>query len=51
MKISRLPEVDRTKGWSATLGTRDPNPPLLGDKSVDWIVLAQAMSALLRPDA
>ena len=46
MKISRLPEVDRTNGWSASLNPRESKPSLQGDKSADWVVLGAGYAGL-----
>ena len=46
MKISRLPEVDRTNGWSASLNPRESKPSLQGDKTADWVVLGAGYAGL-----
>ncbi len=46
MKIKRLPEVDRTNGWSGILVPRTPNPALKGDAAADWIVLGGGYAGL-----
>ncbi len=46
MKIRRLPEVDRTNGWSGILAPRNPNPPLKGEAAADWIVLGGGYAGL-----
>ena len=46
MKISRLPEVDRTNGWSASLKQRKANPALEGDRTADWIVVGAGYAGL-----
>ncbi|NNF77744.1 MAG: FAD-binding oxidoreductase [Rhizobiales bacterium] len=46
MKIKRLPEVDRTNGWSGILDKRTPNPALDGDIAADWIVLGAGYAGL-----
>jgi hypothetical protein len=37
--VYRLPADDRTNGWSALLGTRQPKAPLQGDVAVDWVIV------------
>ena len=46
MKIARLPEVDRTNGWSRILPPREPRPALEGDNHADWIVLGAGYAGL-----
>jgi len=46
MKIGRLPEDDKTNGWSAILPERRPHPPLKGDVAADWIVLGAGYAGL-----
>ena len=46
MKISRLPQDDRTNGWSAILPERTPHPELRGDAAADWIVLGAGYAGL-----
>ena len=46
MKISRLPQDDKTNGWSAILPQRTPNPPLSEDTAADWIVLGAGFAGL-----
>ncbi len=46
MKINRLPEVDKTNGWSGILAGRTPNPALEGDTAADWIVLGAGYAGL-----
>lgn len=46
MKIGRLPLDDKTNGWSAILPTRMPKPLLVGDVTVDWVVLGAGYAGL-----
>ncbi len=46
MKIARLPQNDRTNGWSAVLPKRTAKPSLAGDVSADWIVLGAGYAGL-----
>lgn len=46
MKISRLPQTDKTNGWSAVLPPREPKPALKGDVTADWIVLGAGYAGL-----
>lgn len=46
MKIGRLPNDDKTNGWSGILPAREPNPALSGDVSADWIVLGAGYAGL-----
>ncbi len=46
MKIARLPQNDRTNGWSAVLPKRTAKPSLAGDMSADWIVLGAGYAGL-----
>jgi glycine/D-amino acid oxidase-like deaminating enzyme len=46
MKIDRLPRDDKSNGWSAILPGREPNPPLAGDVTADWIVLGAGFAGL-----
>lgn len=44
--IDRLPNDDRTNGWSALLGTREPRPALQGDLDVDWLIVGGGYAGL-----
>ena len=46
MRISRLPEVDRTNGWSASLAQRQAKPALQGERTADWVVLGAGYAGL-----
>ncbi len=46
MKIARLPQNDRTNGWSAVLPPRAAHPALGGDVTADWIVLGAGYAGL-----
>ncbi len=46
MKINRLPEVDRSNGWSGILSPRTLNVALTGDVAADWIVLGAGYAGL-----
>ena len=46
MKIKRLPNDDKTNGWSGILNAREPKAPLDKDKTVDWIVLGAGYAGL-----
>ncbi len=46
MKINRLPNDDKTNGWSAILPQRTPNAALAGDVAADWIVLGAGYAGL-----
>ena len=44
--VYRLPADDRTNGWSALLGTRQPKAPLQGDVAVDWVIVGAGYAGL-----
>ncbi|MGE0211345.1 MAG: NAD(P)/FAD-dependent oxidoreductase [Parvibaculaceae bacterium] len=44
--IRRLPEEDRTNGWSALLPARQPRPPLEGDADAHWLVVGAGYAGL-----
>lgn len=44
--IDRLPNDDRTNGWSAVLPRRQPRPALEGELDVDWIVVGAGYAGL-----
>jgi len=44
--IARLPNDDRTNGWSALLGPRQPRPALQGDLDVDWVIVGAGYAGL-----
>ena len=46
MKITRLPQNDRTNGWSGVLAPRTAKPALSGDVTADWIVLGAGYAGL-----
>jgi glycine/D-amino acid oxidase-like deaminating enzyme len=46
VKITRLPQDDKTNGWSAVLPKRQPQPALQGDKRADWVVLGSGYAGL-----
>lgn len=46
MKIQRLPQNDRTNGWSGILPARAPHPAVSEDVTVDWIVLGAGYAGL-----
>jgi len=46
MKISRLPQDDKTNGWSAILPERRPHDALNGEVSADWVVLGAGYAGL-----
>ncbi len=46
MKIGRLPQDDKTNGWSAILPARRPHDALTGDRSADWVVLGGGYAGL-----
>ena len=46
MKINRLPEDDKTNGWSAILPARVSHPPLQGEITADWLVLGGGYAGL-----
>ena len=46
MRIGRLPEEDRTNGWSRMLAPRTPNPALAQDLAADWVVVGAGYAGL-----
>lgn len=46
MKISRLPNGDKTNGWSAIIPARSPRPSLTNNRSVDWLVIGAGYAGL-----
>ena len=58
-RITLLPKDDRTNGWSASLPSRQPKPPLPGDIVADYVVIGAGYAGLgaarrlgeLRPNA
>ena len=44
--ITHLPNDDRTNGWSALLGQRQPRPALQGDLDVDWVIIGAGYAGL-----
>lgn len=44
--ITRLPQDDKTNGWSRILAPRAPCPPLLGDARADWVVVGAGYAGL-----
>jgi len=46
MRINRLPQNDRSNGWSAVLDGRIPSPSLEKDIKADWIVLGAGYAGL-----
>ncbi|MEO1140358.1 MAG: FAD-dependent oxidoreductase, partial [Pseudomonadota bacterium] len=46
MKIDRLPQDDKTNGWSAILPERTAHSPLQGDVNADWVVLGAGYAGL-----
>ena len=46
MKIDRLPQDDRSNGWSGILADRTPKPELTGDQAADWLVLGAGYAGL-----
>jgi glycine/D-amino acid oxidase-like deaminating enzyme len=46
MKINRLPQDDKTNGWSAILPDRTAHDALARDISADWIVLGAGYAGL-----
>jgi glycine/D-amino acid oxidase-like deaminating enzyme len=46
MLINRLPQDDRTNGWSGILPPRQAKPALSGDQSADWVVIGAGYAGL-----
>ncbi len=46
MKIARLPQNDKTNGWSAMLPHRQPNDPVDKDINADWLVIGAGYAGL-----
>lgn len=46
MKIGRLPQEDRTNGWSGILAPRTPKPSLARDMAADWVVVGAGYAGL-----
>ncbi len=46
MKIQRLPENDKTNGWSAILPRRETKAALVGDVVADWVILGAGYAGL-----
>jgi len=44
--ITPLPRDDRSNGWSALLGARQPRAALEGDVQVDWLVIGAGYAGL-----
>ena len=46
IKINRLPQDDKTNGWSAILPERKPRAALKADIKADWLVLGAGYAGL-----
>ena len=46
MKISLLPDNDRTNGWSSILPPRQPHEAVAGDVKADWLVIGAGYAGL-----
>ena len=44
--VDRLPNDDRTNGWSALLGARQPRAPLQAGIEVDWLIVGAGYAGL-----
>src|SRR5690606_29145029 len=45
-KITRLPENDKTNGWSRLLAPRTPKPALAKDVQADWVIVGGGLAGL-----
>ena len=45
-EIGRLPEEDRSNGWSGILAARTPKVPFKGDRTADWLVVGAGYAGL-----
>ncbi|HCA16274.1 MAG TPA: FAD-dependent oxidoreductase [Alcaligenes faecalis] len=45
-KITRLPENDKTNGWSRLLSPRTPKPALTKDIQADWVIVGGGLAGL-----
>jgi len=45
-RIDRLPNDDRTNGWSALLPAREPKPQLAGQWDADWVIIGAGYAGL-----
>ena len=43
-KIMRLPENDKTNGWSRLLAPRTPKPALAKDLQADWVIVGGGLA-------